>query len=335
MPSTGGSVSSSTSNSWATPSELLSHLSPEHRHMLEKGASADPSVSGFSPPTNDKGHKPGKRYYKLDLQILDSDKPNPVPNSTSHHYQPKVNSISENANGATESHHKLRSLPGKLQLKLQTKDSYSMMKSNSDDCLNNSNSEQQQRKPMTSTELRNLTFRRQPKSGHLQGVGYGFLGSPPSKSQSMPNVADAAQKSDCDESHVSDRDWSYLKLPQSHDHHESSVKHRVTKVASTKRSQPSLNKKEGCRVSFKNVDLDTTDASDNESVKSFVSTGSVSGFREALKTRRSHVRGGGHRPLQISASVDFEKEDSHSLHRPIALVTRHTQMPSPLPSKRK
>lgn len=106
------------------------------------------------------------------------------------------------------------------------------------------------------------------------------------------------------------------------------------------------------RVVFKNVDTnDEDDASDSESVKSFLSTSSVNSFRNALKTnqvKNSHSPktskssqnskstakpSGSSKPLKVPPPSEqlqhMLAQVPDNVYRPVAMVTRHTQMPSP------
>lgn len=89
-------------------------------------------------------------------------------------------------------------------------------------------------------------------------------------------------------------------------------------------------------VSFKNLDLNTSGS--DESVKSFASTSSVNSFRQVLKAKSSESSSGGKsskKPLKVVRSGGEASSDSEPVHRPIAMCTRTTQVPSPLPNKRK
>ena len=109
-------------------------------------------------------------------------------------------------------------------------------------------------------------------------------------------------------------------------------------------------KREQHRVVFKNPDHDQDDSiSDNESVKSFATTSSVSSFRQALKIKQSRLTiapqavgsgvgvatGSTKKPLRApppsSQLQNMLAQVPDNVHRPVAMVTRHTQMPSPRP----
>ena len=104
-------------------------------------------------------------------------------------------------------------------------------------------------------------------------------------------------------------------------------------------------------VVFKNVETHCEDdESDNESVKSFLSTSSVSDFRAALKTKQAGRGGSSSReeaksqgvpshsakkPLKVMPPSEHLQsmlaQVPDNVHRPVAMVTRHTQVPSPRP----
>lgn len=367
MLATGSSIMSSASAAWATPSELFSKLSPKHRLMLEKAKVADNQDIQASAPE--------KNYYKLNLDFLDSpdhklaERPpqtnsEPFTKSKVRNYderhpaseKEKTNKyLSKVKQGETCDLHTASSL---VDVRGSTGDGHaSLTNSNLEDFLNSSKNVKHAHKALSSAEFKQLASRRKAvvSRKHME-----YLGSPPSKSQSLPNVADTDDLQNKQESHDKQeiRDKQESRDKQERHDKESNARrldkaqmaqseYRESREQGTS-SQPtyhslpfyllspsntgsSAGKREGYRVSFKNIDSDSSIASDNESASSVVSSSSVASFRDALKSRR-HARKSGHRPIQVTPVAEDKVKP---LPRPIALVTRQTQVPSPLLVKNK
>ena len=204
------------------------------------------------------------------------------------------------------------------------------------------------------------------RSAHL------VMSEVPLKCHSLPNVADAVESSQkCDQSthhnttdhdlqvsnhmmnrgshcyktvHRQDSSDSLLSdVSEDHMHvtsrNKSKVESNSTYTLPTKPKHTTFTSD----PNFKDSQVDLN-ISDTDSVKSFASTSSITSFRHALaatvNTRYQTNRSSRVLPVRVPVSdvqsvdlLNLSSNNSQAIQRPKAMVTRHTQMPSPGPSK--